>query len=104
MYDCSVSEEIRPALRPAQSASPARHALQDFRRSRLTLAAPAGPGALQLNKAFAVASGLGLAVVQHDNGSLDVLDVALDEALLFARRFPGLLIRYEPARPWVRST
>ncbi|MBE9610524.1 hypothetical protein [Chitinilyticum piscinae] len=107
MYDChfsdtTISNDAHPVIRPHRPASTSLPATPGFRRARLTLAAPAGLAALQLNKAFAAASSLGLALVQHDNGQIDVLDLGLEEALLFARRFPELLVRYEPARPWVR--
>ncbi|WP_028452235.1 hypothetical protein [Chitinilyticum aquatile] len=104
MYDCHIADDIVPTLRTPQSIRISQRALpqRSFRRACLTLAAPAGLAALQLNKAFAAASSLGLALVQHDNGHIDVLDLGLEEALLFARRFPELLVRYEPARPWVR--
>ncbi|XZG70085.1 hypothetical protein ACTSKR_15775 [Chitinibacteraceae bacterium HSL-7] len=101
MYDCQISEDL-PIVRTRALRKSLRYGQDRYVRSRLSLAAPAGVHSLQLTRAFAAASSLGFALEQHDDGLIDVLDLGLFEALLFAGRFPYLLIRYEPARPWQR--
>ncbi|MDW5418956.1 hypothetical protein R6242_20495 [Iodobacter sp. CM08] len=95
MYDClapeltQVAREIHPALRWKK-------------QSWLRLSAKRNTSPLSLSKAFAAATSLGFSTQTIANGSVVVLDVSLQDALMFNRRYPDLLSEYEPTNPFCR--
>ncbi|GGP23518.1 hypothetical protein [Silvimonas iriomotensis] len=97
MYDCIVPEF---ALFQQRRIKP--QAVFDLRleyRRWLHLKCAAGAGPAPLSKAAAVAVALGYRAEPLDDGSLAVLDIELEAALLLCQRLPELIGRYEvPAR------
>ncbi|QBC43808.1 hypothetical protein [Iodobacter fluviatilis] len=93
MYDClapeltHVAREIHPALRWKK-------------QSWLRLSAKRNTSPLALSKAFAAATSLGFRTENLANGSVVILNVDLQDALMFSRRYPDLLAEYEPINPF----
>lgn len=94
MYDCLAVE-----TRPQSSARPdtQRPDRRWRRRNRLHLALPTGSPTQLLRRAMSAAEDLGFATENLVDGSLVIFDLDLEIALQLARRFPTLLVRFEPA-------
>lgn len=98
MYDCFVPEFALFQQRRCKPQAVLSLRLDYRRWLRLKCAASAGPA--PLSKAAAVAVALGYHTQLLDDGSLAVLDIELEAALLLCQRLPELIGSYEvPARP-----
>ncbi|MBY0445466.1 MAG: hypothetical protein K2Q15_09700 [Burkholderiales bacterium] len=93
MYDC-----LAPEL--TQAARELHPALRWKTQSWLRLNAKRNTSPLALSKAFAAASSLGFRTENLANGSIVILNVDLQDALMFSRRYPDLLAEYEPINPF----
>ena len=102
MYDC-LELDVQPTLKSTTSPAVKKNQRLNFDTYReqnvLQLRAAPYTGPQSLLRAFAAARSLNLATHNLPDGSLLVLDLNCDEALMFQRRFPDLLATYEPARP-----
>ncbi|WP_410498543.1 hypothetical protein [Chitinibacter sp. S2-10] len=111
MYDCLETDDClknhstaTPNVTHTKPAAIERihlaHHWPQHNRLRLKLASHTPPH--RLNLAYAAATSFGLATHNLPDGSLLILDLSLNEALLFQNRFNDLLAQFEPARPFPR--
>ena len=95
MYECLALDDT-PTTQPA--ASERRFNFDPYRATTcLRLHNTARPPSLL--RARAAASNLQLKTQAAADGSVLILALDLETALLFQRQFPDLLATYEPARP-----
>jgi hypothetical protein len=93
MYDCLAPELI-------QATRELHPALRWKTQSWLRLNAKRNTSPLALSKAFAAASSLGFRTENLANGSIIILGIDIQDALMFSRRYPDLLAEYEPVNPF----
>lgn len=103
MYDC-LELEIKPSLKSTLKSPTVKKShrtdLSTYRQQNaLQLRAAPHTGPQSLLRAFAAARSLSFNTHNLPDGSLLLLDLTCEEALLFQRRFPELLATFEPARP-----
>lgn len=101
MYDC-LDLDLEPTLKSTQKSPAVIKRLNfDTYREHNALQLRAAPytGPQSLLRAFAAAHSLSFATHNLADGSLLILGLSCEEALLFQRRFPELLATFEPARP-----
>lgn len=100
MVDCLQIEPVLSLSRRTLVAQVHTHlSLRLDYRCWLRLKTAAGGNAAALSRAAAVAVALGYSAELLADGSLAVLDIELEAALLFCQRLPDLIGAYEvPAR------
>ncbi len=103
MYDC-LELDLKPIQKSTRNAPAViknkRLNFDTYREhNALQLRAAPHTGPQSLLRAFATANSLSLATSNLPDGSLLVLGLNCEEALMFQRRFPELLATFEPARP-----
>ncbi|WP_373975974.1 hypothetical protein NT239_04180 [Chitinibacter sp. SCUT-21] len=99
MYDCLKYDIVNQAAAPSSLKPPHFQLhLSDRLRHRLRLKLARGTAPHRLNQAFGAALSFGFPTKNLADGSLLILDLNLNEALLFHSRFSDLLAHYEPAR------
>ena len=103
MYDC-LDLDLKPihkSIHKSPAVTKNKRLNFDTYREHNALQLRAAPytGPQSLLRAFAAAHSLSLATHNLPDGSLLILGLSCDEALLFQRRFPELLATFEPARP-----
>lgn len=99
MYDCL---ELTPiATRKSPIVIKNKRLNFDTYREHNALQLRAAPhtGPQPLLRAFAAATSLSLITHNLPDGTLLILGISCEEALLFQRKFPDLLATFEPARP-----
>ena len=94
MVDCLEIESNLPR-RAVVPQLPAASSLRLDYRCWLRLKTTAGANAAVLSRAAAVAVALGYTTALLADGSLAVLDIELNAALLFCQRLPDLIGAYE---------
>jgi hypothetical protein len=99
MYDCLEYELVnRPVVAPSISVQRFQLHLHWRDRARLQLKLAPRTAPHRLSLAYAAALSMGIAAQNLPDGSLLLLDLTLNEALIFQARFTDLLAHYEPAR------
>lgn len=99
MYDCLEYELVnRPAVTSSMQSTRFHLHLNWRDHARLQLKLAPGTAPHRLNLAYAAALSMGIATHNLPDGSLLLLDLNLNEALIFQSRFTDLLAHYEPAR------
>ena len=102
MYDC-LELDVKPSLKSTPKLlrvnKNQRLNFDPYRKQNaLQLRAAPHTGPQSLLRAFTAARSLNFNTQNLPNGSLLLLGLNCEEALLFQRRFPDLLCTYEPAR------
>ncbi len=99
MYDC-LELDFTPTRNSPAVIKNKRLNFDTYREhNALQLRAAPHTGLQSLLRAFATANSLSLTTHNLPDGSLLVLGLNCEEALMFQRRFPELLATFEPARP-----
>ncbi len=99
MYDCLEYELVnRPVASPPIQVQRFQLHLHWRDRARLQLKLAPSTAPHRLSLAYAAALSMGISAQNLPDGSLLLLDIKLNEALIFQARFTDLLAHYEPAR------